>query len=200
MHLLLLREESGNRELVFKLLLDRNILRIFGHTRNLNWNFLLNYFIYLHSKVCAPFRSSIPEFYTLTPPPASEKVPLTQLPTTTLPLPAFLFSGASIFHKIRVHPLSRSPDKATYVFWCHKLTHVCFLVFGLVSENTEESRLVDTVDLLMGLQSSSAPPVLKLTLLYGSLTSIQWLADSISIFLSQLLVEPFREQPFQASV
>lgn len=52
----------------------------------------------------------------------------------------------------------------------------------------------------MGLQSSSAPPVLKLTLLYGSLTSIQWLADSISIFLSQLLVEPFREQPFQASV
>ena len=78
MHLLLLREESGNRELVFKLLLDRNILRIFGHTRNLNWNFLLNYFIYLHSKVCPTFRSSIPEFYTLTPPPASEKVPLTQ--------------------------------------------------------------------------------------------------------------------------
>jgi hypothetical protein len=71
-----------------------------------------------------------------------------------------------------------------------------FLVFFLVSGISEGSGLVDTVVLPMGLQSSSAHSVLLLTLPYWSPTSIQWLAISICICLSQLLVEPLIGQTY----
>jgi hypothetical protein len=59
--------------------------------------------------------------------------------------------------------------------------------------------LVDIV-LLMGLQSPSAPSVLPLALPLGSLGSAQWLAVSSCICIGQVLVEPLREQPYQAPV
>jgi hypothetical protein len=58
--------------------------------------------------------------------------------------------------------------------------------------------LVDIVVLPMGLQSLSTPSTLPLTL--GSPGSIQWLAVSICICLSQVLAEPLRVQSYQAPV
>ena len=57
-------------------------------------------------------------------------------------------------------------------------------------------QLVDIV-LCLGLQSPSAPAVL-LTLPLGSPSSVQWLAVSICICLSQMLAEPLRGQLYQA--
>jgi hypothetical protein len=51
----------------------------------------------------------------------------------------------------------------------------------------------------MGLQSPSAPSALPLTLPLGSPDAIQWL-PMVSIYLSQVLAEPFREQLYQAPV
>ena len=56
--------------------------------------------------------------------------------------------------------------------------------------------LVDIVVLPMGLQSPSAPSV-SLTLPLGSRGSVQWLAVSICISLSQVLAELLRGQPYQ---
>jgi hypothetical protein len=54
--------------------------------------------------------------------------------------------------------------------------------------------LTDTAVLPMGLQSSSAPSVLPLTLPLGCLDSVRWLAVSSCNCLSQMLVEPLRGQ------
>jgi hypothetical protein len=62
--------------------------------------------------------------------------------------------------------------------------------------------VVQLVDIVypMGLQSPSAPSVLPITLPLGSLDSIQWLGVIICICTGQALVEPLREQPYQAPV
>ena len=60
-------------------------------------------------------------------------------------------------------------------------------------------RIVDIV-LPMGLQSPSAPSVLPLALPLGSPGSVRWLTVSIYICIGQVLVEPLREQPYQAPV
>ena len=60
-------------------------------------------------------------------------------------------------------------------------------------------QLIDIV-LPMGLQSPSAPLVLTLALLLGSLGSVQWLAMSICICIGGVLVEPLSGQPYQAPV
>jgi hypothetical protein len=52
----------------------------------------------------------------------------------------------------------------------------------------------------MGLQSPSVPLVLSLTLTEGFSGSVQWLTVSIFTCLSQMLVEPLREQPCQTPV
>ena len=54
--------------------------------------------------------------------------------------------------------------------------------------------------LLTGLQSPSAPSVLPLALPLGLPGSVQWLAVNICICIGQVLVEPLREQPYQAPV
>jgi hypothetical protein len=50
--------------------------------------------------------------------------------------------------------------------------YVCSLAFGLVSESSEGPRLVDTVVLLMWLQSLSAPSIPPLSFPYGPTISI----------------------------
>jgi hypothetical protein len=60
--------------------------------------------------------------------------------------------------------------------------------------------LVDIVVLPIGLQIPSAPSVLTLTSLIGSLCSDQWLAVSTCICISQALAQPLRELPYQAPV
>jgi hypothetical protein len=55
-------------------------------------------------------------------------------------------------------------SSATYVAYSEDMVHVCYWVDILVSAISEESRLVDTVVLPVGLQSPLAPPVLPLTL------------------------------------
>ena len=52
-------------------------------------------------------------------------------------------------------------------------------------------KLVNVVVLPMGLQTTSAPSVLPLTLL-GSPGLVQWLAVSIFICIGQVLAEPLR--------
>ena len=52
----------------------------------------------------------------------------------------------------------------------------------------------------MGLQSPSAPLVLPLVLQLGSPGSYLWLAMSSCISIGQALIEPLREQPYQAPV
>ena len=60
-------------------------------------------------------------------------------------------------------------------------------------------QLVDIV-LLMGLQSPSAPLVLCLALLLEFLDFVCCLAVSILFCIRQVLLEPLREQPYQAPV
>jgi hypothetical protein len=60
--------------------------------------------------------------------------------------------------------------------------------------------LIDIVVLPMGLQTPSAPSVLSLTLLLGTLCSVQWLAVSIRLYTCQALAEPLRRQLHQAPV
>ena len=60
--------------------------------------------------------------------------------------------------------------------------------------------LVDIVVLPVGLQFPSTPSVLFLTPLLGTLSSVQWLAVSISLCICQALAEPLRRQLYQAPV
>ena len=60
--------------------------------------------------------------------------------------------------------------------------------------------LVDVAILPIGLQTSSAPSVLSLTLPLRSLCSVLWLAASICICIGQALVEPLRGQLYQGPV
>ena len=60
-------------------------------------------------------------------------------------------------------------------------------------------QLVDIV-LCVGLQTPLAPSVLPVTLMLGSLGLVRWLAVSMFIYISQVLVEPLREQPYQAPI
>jgi hypothetical protein len=59
--------------------------------------------------------------------------------------------------------------------------------------------LVDVV-LPMGFQNPSAPSVLSVTPLLGSLCPDQWVAVSICICICQVLAEPLRRQLYQAPV
>jgi hypothetical protein len=52
----------------------------------------------------------------------------------------------------------------------------------------------------MGLQTSSAPWVLSLAPLLGTLHSVQWLAENIHLRIWQALAEPLRRQLYQAPV
>lgn len=52
----------------------------------------------------------------------------------------------------------------------------------------------------MGLRSPSVPSAFPLTLPLGSPDSVQWLAVSTCTWLSQVLVEPLRGQPYQTRV
>jgi hypothetical protein len=65
-----------------------------------------------------------------------------------------------------------------------------------VSERSQESGLVETAGLPMGLPSSSASSILPLIQPQGSLASVHWLGVSICFCLSQLLVGPLRGQPY----
>lgn len=52
----------------------------------------------------------------------------------------------------------------------------------------------------MGLRSPTVASDLPLTILLGCLCSVQWLAVSICICISQMLAEPFRRQFYRAPV
>jgi hypothetical protein len=60
--------------------------------------------------------------------------------------------------------------------------------------------LVDTVVLLMGFQTPSAPLVLSLTPPLGSPCSVQSLVLGINICICQALAEPLRKELYQAPV
>jgi hypothetical protein len=83
---------------------------------------------------------------------------------------------------------ARQGSLLLYMCRDHGPVHVCSLVGGLVSGSCKGSRLVNTAGLPIGFPSSSVPSVLSLTLPQGPPTSVQWLAVSIYICLSQLLV------------
>jgi hypothetical protein len=93
-------------------------------------------------------------------------------------------------------------DKAILCYicsWSPVSLHVYSLGGGLVPRSSGGVKLVDIV-FPMGLQSPSAPLVLALALPLGSLGSVQWLAVSICLCISQVLAEPLREHPYQAPV
>jgi hypothetical protein len=85
--------------------------------------------------------------------------------------------------------------------WSHGSFHVYSLVGGLVSVSSGEGGgvwLVDIVVLPIGLQTSSAPSVLSLTLPLEIPCSAQWLAVSICLRICQVMAEPLRRQLYQA--
>ena len=67
--------------------------------------------------------------------------------------------------------------------------HLWSLVGGLVSENPQRSRLIDSLGLPVEFLSSSGPSILPLTLLYASPSHRQCLAVGLCISFSQLLDE-----------
>ena len=133
----------------------------------------------------------------------SNDIPLPGFPSTTpfplclqedTPLPTHLLSphcpSIPLHWSIKPPQDQGAPpplmlDKAILCYicsWNYGSLHVYSLVGGLVpgSSGRWEVQLVDIV-LLMGLQTPSAPPVLPLALLLGSLDSGRWLAVSICI-------------------
>jgi hypothetical protein len=97
--------------------------------------------------------------------------------------------------------LSLMPDEAILYYMCSR-SHVYSVVGGLVpgSLGGKGVRWQGPVSFVLpvGLQSPTAPLALPLTLPLGSLGSVQWLAVSICICLSQVLAETLRGQPYQA--
>jgi hypothetical protein len=90
-----------------------------------------------------------------------------------------------------VHPLPLRSDKAALCYTCASglgPESVCSLVGGSVSGSSQGCRLVETAGLPVGLPSLSAPFFLPLTLSQGSPNSAQWLALTICICVSQLLI------------
>ena len=100
------------------------------------------------------------------------------------------FPGASSFYRIRhIHRLPEARQGSPLLLMCQGpwATLFMLMVGGSVSGSFQRSRLVDTVGLSMGLSSPSAPSILPLIFLQGSMTTIQCLAVGICIHLSQLL-------------
>ena len=168
------------------------------------WFFLLNYFIYLHSKyLYAPFLllrprifHSIPNLLCLW----KDISTFTHPPHPYLPShpPQHSFSLGHQGFTGFSHCLLLRPQKAVLCYICaggHRPAYVCSFVGGKVFGSSEMSGLVDTVVNPMSLPSTSSPPIIPLTLSKLSVTSVHWLLISIFICLSQLLVEPLRRQP-----
>lgn len=104
---------------------------------------------------------------------------------------ASLFSGASSFCRIK-HILSywgqTRQSSVTYIMGVMDQ-----LMYALWAQSLGVWEV--QVSWYCWLPFPSAPSVFPLTLPYSSLTSVQWLAVSICICLSQLLGEPLRGQP-----
>ena len=116
--------------------------------------------LFIYTSNVASSRSPIPEFFTPSPLPfASERMPH--------PHPRH---PPSLEHQVSTGLGTSSPTGARqsspllHIRLGHGPAHVCSLVGGLISVNSEGSRLVDTVGLPMGLPSPLVPSVLPLTL------------------------------------
>jgi hypothetical protein len=123
-------------------------------------------------------------------------------PTITHPTPT---------HSSPTHPLGHwafSGPRASLpidVQQGHPLLHIWLeswipLIGGLVPGSSEGYLLVHIVIPPMGLQTPSAPWVLCLAPLLGTLCSAQKLAESIHLWICQALAEPLRRQLYQAPV
>jgi hypothetical protein len=60
--------------------------------------------------------------------------------------------------------------------------------------------LVHSIVLPMGLQIPLVPWVLSIAPPLGTLCSVQWLSESIHLYISQALAEPLRRQIYQAPI
>jgi hypothetical protein len=164
---------------------------------------LSNYVSYI---VLLPSLPSEPSLHHATPLPFASKRVLPHLPTQSCFTPlASLFPGETNLHRTKrlpPPPPPLIPDKAILCYiWSrsHGLTHLYSLVGGLVPGSSEG--LVSWYCCFsygVAVTFGSFSP--SLTLPLGSPGSVQWLAVSICICLSQVLIEPLRGQPYQAFV
>jgi hypothetical protein len=156
---------------------------------------IFGYFLYLYFK-CYPlsrFHLQNPLFHPRSP----------YLSTTHPPTPAFLtWYSSTLGHQTLSGPRTSPPS---YAQQGHPLPDMrvdswvpsCVL-FGWWPSSWELRGvwLIDTVAPPMGLQTPSAPSVLSLTPLLGTLCSVQWLAISTYLCICQVLTEPLRRQSY----
>jgi hypothetical protein len=158
-------------------------------------NFYWIFFVYVSN--ATPFLIS-----TLQKPPSPLPLPASMrvfphLPTHSTFLPSYSpYTG----HQAFTRPRASSPIGARQG---HPLLHMqlepwvppCVLLGWWLSP-----WLVDIVFLPMRLQTPSAPSVLSLTPPLGTPCSVQWLAESICLYICQALAESLRRKLYQAPV
>ena len=83
--------------------------------------------------------------------------------------------------------------------WSHGSHQVYSLVGGLIPGSSGVTGWFILL-FLLGAANPSAPWVLPLALLLGTLCSVQWLAKSIHFYIFQALAEPLRRQLYWAPV
>jgi hypothetical protein len=152
-------------------------------------------FIYIPDVV--PLRSPL-QFFT--PPPSPLSLRRCSLPPNPSPSPTHIHFtpcpnciplpwGIKSLQDL-AHPLPQRPDKATFCYICARdcrpaHAHVYSLVGGLVSGSSQGSGLIDSVSLPKGLPFPSVSSVFPLTLPWGLLISVQWLAVSLLSYTTQ---------------
>ena len=150
-------------------------------------------FIYISNVIAFPSFPSANLYYANAPT-ASPRVLTKQTTHSSLPVLAFLYTGASSLHRTKGlsshwHPtkpsklhMRQEPWFAPCVFFCCSFSHwELWRVW-----------LVDIFVIPMGLQTPSSPSVLFLIPPLRNLSSVQWLAVSICLCICKALAEPLR--------
>jgi hypothetical protein len=162
----------------------------------------VGYFLYLHFNCYSLSHFPLCKPPSVPPPPAFKRV-LPQLPTPSSwhspTLGHWAFTGPRAFLTL----MSNKATLSSYACsWNHGSLYVYSLVGGLVTGSSGRGVvwLVDIIVPPMGLQTLSAPSVLSLTPLLGTLCSVQWLSTSICPCICWALAEPLRRHLYQAPV
>jgi hypothetical protein len=159
--------------------------------------FLIRYFLYLHSK-CYP-----PSQFPFLKSPIPSLLPL--LPNTHTPA-SWPWHSSILGHRTFTRPRTSTPNDARLGY---PLLHMqlekrfppcVFFDWWFNPRELWVYCLVHIVGLSIGLQTPSAPWVLFLTPLLGTLCSFQWIYVNIHFCICQVLAEHLRRLLYQAPV
>jgi hypothetical protein len=192
----------GFWELNSGLLEEQSVLLTAEPSLQSSFLFSINHFIHLHFKwyPCFQCMTPIPSAFPF----ASLRMllhPLTHSHLIALESP---YNGTSSLHRTKgPPPIDSRKGHPLLHMYLESMIPSCILFGWWFS--LRDLWMIQWVDIVlpMGMQSPSAPSLLPLALPLGSLGSVQWLtvqwlAVSFCICISQVLAEPFREQPYQA--